>query len=318
MFSGTSKMIKGDGSIPGSGDRSPAVGYLAVALAAFLWALSGSSSKFLFQTGISPFQLVQLRTSLAAGALLVWLLLRKPALLKVAGRDLRHFLVLGTALAGAQWTYFYAISKLQVAAAILLQYQAPVYIALYAVVIGHERLNRRMAGAILGAMAGCYLVVGAYNLELVSLSGRGIASGLASAAFFAWYSLSSEQVLRRYSPWTVIFYALVFAAMIWNVLHPPLAAFRQDYGLKQWGWIMFIGVLGTVLPFGLYNEGLRRIRSTCASIAGTLEPIIAGLAAYVFLNEPLEGFQVLGAGLVIASLVLIQTRTEPICQPKKL
>ena len=299
-------------------DQSPAMGYLVVAGAAFLWALSGSSAKFLFQGGITPFQLVQLRTSLAASVLLVWLLAFKPALLRIAPRDLGGLFMVGLALAGSQLTYFYASSKIQVAAAILLQYQAPVCIALYAVGFDHEKLSPRIILAILGAITGCYLVAGAYNLELLGLSRWGIISGLASAVFYAWYALVSEGGMKKYSPWTVLCYGLVFAALIWNVLHPPLAAFRQGYDLTQWGWILFIGVLGTILPFGLYNEGVKRIRSTCASIAGTLEPFIAGLLAYIFLSEPLGMFQILGAGLVIASLILIQTRKEPLCQPRKL
>ncbi len=41
------------------------LGYLYVSLAAILFAISGTSAKFLFNDGISAFQLIQLRTTLA-------------------------------------------------------------------------------------------------------------------------------------------------------------------------------------------------------------------------------------------------------------
>jgi len=64
------------------------VGYLYVSMAAFLFAISGSASKFLFNAGITPFQMIQLRTTLALAGLLVWLFLRHPSHLKIAPKVL--------------------------------------------------------------------------------------------------------------------------------------------------------------------------------------------------------------------------------------
>lgn len=287
------------------------LGYLCVLLAAFLWAASGSVSKYLFHSGISPFQLVQLRTTVAAGALFLWLFARKRPLLAVRRRHFPYFLLLGIVLAAAQFTYLFAISKIQVAAAILLQYQAPVLVAAFAVLFAGRRLVPSTASALLGAVLGCFLMVGAYRLEMISLNRAGILSGLASAVTFAVYSVKSEHGMRTYSPWTVVLYALLCAAFVWNTLHPPLEAFLHAYQGAVWGGILFVGIFGTVIPYGLYNEGIRRIRSTHASITATSEPVIAGVIAWLFLGERMEGWQMAGAGLVIASLLLLQVRQAP-------
>jgi drug/metabolite transporter (DMT)-like permease len=68
------------------------LGYLYVALAAVLFAISGTSSKFLFHSGITPFQLIQLRTTLAFTCLLIWVGLRHPVLLKISIADLPSIL----------------------------------------------------------------------------------------------------------------------------------------------------------------------------------------------------------------------------------
>jgi drug/metabolite transporter (DMT)-like permease len=290
---------------------SPSLGYAYTLLAAVLWGVSGSSAKFLFNGGVTPFQLVQLRLTITAAALFIWLVLRNRSLLKIHRGDIWYFALFGVAGMGAcQFAYLFAISKIQVAAAILLQYLAPLFIALHAVVFARDRLSPATVAALAGATLGCYLVVGAYNLELLGMNSAGIISGLMSAVAFAWYSIHGEYGMRRYHPWTVLFYAMFFAALVWNVLHPPLEAFFHRYTAAQWGWILYIGILGTLVPFGLYLAGVNLIRSTRASIAATLEPITAGVAAYVFLHEIMEPLQLLGGVLVIASIVLLQVKQE--------
>lgn len=289
----------------------PRRGYLFVFLAALLWAVSGSSAKFLFHQGITPFQLVQVRLTLSTAILFLWLRFQHPALLRISRKDLLYFLILGTAGMGmVQFTYFYAISKIKVAAAILLQYMAPILIALYGVLFAREKLTLPAFMAVLGATTGCWLVVGAYNLDLLAMNLKGIIGGICSAFAFAFYSVYGERGMRRYHPWTVLFYALLFATLLWNMLHPPLESFMHTYSLIEWGWILYIVVLGTVVPFGFYFEGINLIRSTRASITATLEPITAGLVSFLFLGEVLQPLQLLGGILVIASIILLQLRQE--------
>lgn len=290
---------------------NPRRGYAYVILAALLWGVSGSSAKFLFNSGVTPYQVVQLRLTLAAVILMGWLAIRNPALLRIARRDIWYFALFGAVGMGAcQFTYLFAISKIKVAAAILLQYLAPSFIAVHAVVFARDRLSASTVLALAGATIGCYLVVGAYDLQLLSLNLVGVLSGILSAVTFAWYSIHGEYGMRRYNPWTVLFYALLFAALVWNILHPPLEAFFHRYSAVEWGWVLYIGILGTLLPFGLYLEGVNLIRSTRASITAILEPITAGVVSYVFLKETMAPLQIAGGLLVIGSIVLLQLKQE--------
>lgn len=290
---------------------SSQTGCAFVVLAAVLWGVSGTAAKFLFNGGITPFQLVQMRLTITAVALAAGLGLCAPSLLKIDRRDILYFAVFGTVgMASVQFTYLFAISRIHVAAAILLQYLAPGFIAIHAVVFFRDRLNVVTLVALAGAFLGCYLVVGAYNLDLLSMNALGIASGVLSAVSFAWYSIQGEYGMRRYSPWTVLCYAMGFAAITWNVLYPPLEGFLHAHRPIHWFWIFFIGILGTLAPFGFYLEGVSRIRSTRASITATLEPITAGLVAYLFLDEVMAPAQVLGAAIVIGAVALLQIRQE--------
>lgn len=282
-------------------------GYLYVCLASVLFAISGTSSKFLFNTGITPTQLIQMRTTLAWAGLMGWLCLRHSERLKISLRDLPYFFLLGVfGLGSAQFFYLFAISRISVAAAILLHYTGPVFVALYVVLIQRQKIGFISILSIFGTLTGCFFVVGAYNPQLLVLNRLGIISGLLAAVSFAVYSISSDYGMRKYSPYTVLLYGLLFAMLMWNLLHPPLEAFMHRYLPVQWGWILFIGIVGTIIPFGLYFHGIKLIRPAHASITAVLEPVSASVFAAVFLSELMAPMQVSGGLLVIVSIVMLQ------------
>ncbi len=277
-----------------------------MALAALFWASSGTLAKVLFRSGITPPELVQVRVTLASVLLGIGFLIFARNLLTIRARDIGYFFLLGcVVMAALQLTYFYAISKIQVMAAILLQYLSPMLTAVFSIAFWGERLTVSKIGALILALGGCYLVAGGYNLELLHMNRLGILGGLASAVCYAAYSLLGERSMHRYSPWTVAFYALLFAAVTWQVILTPFGFLYESYSLFQWMCIIYIVVPGTIAPFALFFLGINQIRSTRAMITATLEPIAAGVMAFLFLGEHLAALQIAGAVLVVNAIVLL-------------
>jgi drug/metabolite transporter (DMT)-like permease len=286
-------------------------GYLCVAAAAVMWASSGTAGKALFTGGMSPFELVQVRVTVSTVLLTIVFGICFRHLFKIRPRDLWYFFLLGgVVMALVQGTYFYAISKIQVAAAIFLQYLAPVMVAFFSICFWKECLTPTKFGALLLSLGGCYLVVGGYSLHLLKMNQLGIFAGLLSALCFAAYTLIGEKGMHRYSPWTVLFYAFLFATITWHVFYPPFQYLRADFTFAQWGWIFYVSIVGTVLPFGLFFMGVNYVRSTRASITATLEPISAGLFAYLFLGESLQPLQIAGGAMVVTAIVVLQMKKE--------
>jgi len=282
-----------------------------VIMAAVLWSSSGTAGKALFNEGMTPFELVQIRVTLSTIFLLAIYGAFARDFLKIRLSDLGYFFLLGgVTMAMVHATYFFAISKIQVAAAILLQYLAPIFVAVYSISFWKERLTHIKLLSLVLAFGGCYLVVGGYNLQLLFMNRLGVLSGLAAAVSFSGYTLLGERGMHRYSPWTILFYALAFAALTWHIIYPPFHYLRAGFTLTQWGWIIYIVVAGTILPFGLYFVGINYIRSTRAIITATLEPISAGVLAFFLLGEVLEPFQIIGGVFVIGAIVLLQLQRE--------
>lgn len=292
-------------------ERRSIRGYLCVVVAAILWASSATAGKALFATGITPFDLVQVRVTLSTLLLAIVFGFNARDLFRIRATDLGYFLLLGgVGMSLGQVTYFYAISKIQVAAAIFLEYLAPVMVAFFSICFWKERLTPAKLFSIVMSVAGCYLVVGGYNLQLLKMNRVGILCGLFSALCFAAYTLFGERGMHRYSPWTVLFYAFLFSTVSWHIFYTPFKYLCPGYTLEQWYWMLYISVMGTVIPFGLFFVGVNHIRSTRASITATLEPISAGAIAYLFLGEALSALQVLGGALVVGAILLLQLRRE--------
>lgn len=286
-------------------------GYLCVALAAVMWASSGTAGKALFTGGMTPFELVQIRVTVSTVLLLIVFGIRFRQFFRIRLKDLWYFFLLGgVVMALVQMTYFYTISKIQVAAAIFLQYLAPVMVAFFSIFFWKERLTLTKFAALLLSLGGCYLVVGGYNLHLLKMNQLGIFAGVSSALLFAAYTLAGEKGMHRYSPWTVLFYSFLFATITWHTFYTPFQYFRSTFTPAQWGLIFYVSIVGTVLPFGLFFVGVNYVRSTRASITSTLEPISAALFAYLFLGESLQPVQMAGGAMVVTAIVVLQMKNE--------
>ncbi|MBW2310831.1 MAG: EamA family transporter [Deltaproteobacteria bacterium] len=285
--------------------------YFLIIGAAILWASAGTTSKYLFNAGMSPYTLAQFRVSFSSLIIFGYLLAFSRDILRIRVRDLPYLVVLGAlGMGGVQVTYLYAISKIKVAMAILLQYLAPFFVATYSWLFLRESMDRWKVLSILLAFMGCVLVVEAYRVSFLTLNIEGVIAGLLSAGFFSFYSLLGERAMGRYSPWTTLFYALVFSAVLFNIAMPIRHIIAWKAELRWCLSVVYIIVCGTVLPFGLYYMGVEHLRSTRASIVATLEPISAGFLSFIFLGETLTPWQIFGGLLVIIAIVIIQSRRE--------
>jgi drug/metabolite transporter (DMT)-like permease len=286
-------------------------GYLYTLLAATLWGTSGVAAKFLFNTGLAPLQLVQIRVTLSVILLLGVFLLFNRTRLVISRRDLPYFLVFGIlGLAGSQTTYYLTVSKIQVGPAVLIQYLCPVWITLYASLFQGEPISKKMGLALLLAVAGCYFVAGGYRFDLLKLNREGVMIGVISSFFVAFYSLYAEKGLKRYDAWTVLFYGLATGTVFYLFLLPPARMVTAGFTLKTWLLFFYIAIFATIIPFALFFKGIERIRASRASITANWEPVMACLAAYLVLGETLEPLQALGGVGVISAVVLLQLARE--------
>jgi drug/metabolite transporter (DMT)-like permease len=181
-----------------------------------------------------------------------------------------------------------------------------VIVALSAVLLQRQRLSRWTVAALGAAVSGSALLVLGAKGGVGHVGAAGVVAGLVAACSFAFYTIWSNRYVQKTDPWTVLVYALLCAALVWNVLRPSWVALSASYVWTTWLAFAFIAVFGTLLPFGAYLSSLQSISASHASITATLEPVVAGVVAFALLSEALVPLQLLGGAGIVAGVFMVQ------------
>ena len=80
---------------------------------------------------------------------------------------------------------------------------------------------------------------------------------------------------------------------------------------RAWPAIAAIGYHASFLAIQAFYAGARRIGAAQAALLSTVEPLTIVALAWLVLGERLEPIQLVGAGLIMVSVVVAQTAPRP-------
>jgi drug/metabolite transporter (DMT)-like permease len=300
--------------------RRPRLGYAMAAVAAVLWGINGGVSKTILATGLSSERLAQVRSLGAALGLVAILAVTAPGRLRLTRRELPYVVTFGVGgLAFVQWFYFLAIHRLAIGVALLIEYLAPLLVALWARFVGHEHVRRRIWVALALALMGLGLIVNVFGGGS-SLSTAGVMFALGGAFAYALYVLLAEHVVGDRDPVSLLAWGFLFASVFWAVLVPwwsfpghiltgdtSLGGNLHAQHLPVWLLALWMIALGTIAPFFLLVSALRHLPAMRVGIVAMLEPVAGAVVAWAWLGETFGGVQLAGAIVVLAAIVLAQT-----------
>ena len=273
-----------------------------------MWALHGSLARYLLDDGVGALRLSQLRSAGSWLILLLVLSVVRRDLLRVQPRQIPALAFLGIAgLAAVHAFYFLAIERLQIGVALTIQYLAPLVLLMWLRLVHGRRLSGGLWGAVALSVAGCFLVVRAY--EVAALDALGVAAAFGSTAGFAIYLVGSERAGHRHWPVTTLLWAFGFASLFWALVTPwwsfPFAALSSPRNA-----LLGLGVIviGTLVPFTLMVSALRDIPAPRAAVVATLEPVLGAAFAYLLHSEALAPPQLAGSAAVLVAVVWVQSR----------
>jgi drug/metabolite transporter (DMT)-like permease len=205
--------------------------------------------------------------------------------------------------------------------ALLLEFTAPVLVALWARFVQHQDLGRSVWLALGLSLAGLTLVAQVW--EGFSLDVIGALAGLGAALSLATYYIAGKRAMTSRDTLSLAFWAFVIATVFWTLVHPwwtvPWDLMNETVVLPGdidgltvpvWGLIAWVIVLGTVVPFLLVLGALRHLPVTTAGIVGMVEPVLAGIVAWIWLGENLSFTQIVGAVVVLVGILIAQLATN--------
>lgn len=199
----------------------------------------------------------------------------------------------------AVYLYFFAIERLEVGPATVLNFSGPCYAAIFAVIFLKERLNVHLVGGLVLATGGALLVAWSTGSGGKPLAAAGVAAGLLSAVFSGAASTTIRSLRRDTDAATVL---LSFCVVGLLVAGFPAAASWKPVTPRLLGMGLAIGLVSTAAQL-LYTHAFGFVSVAVGSATTQLTPAIAWVLGVLFLGESVSMFSVLGSALCVSGVL---------------
>ena len=278
-------------------------------MGALFWGLSGTSVQFLENAKHLNVEWLLEARLLVAGLLTILLAYIQDGIcifdIFKHPKDFGKLLIFGLlGIALAQYSYFKAIAISGVGVATVLQYVAPTLLIIYLFLRYFKKPTPAEFCCVLLALTGTICIVSQEGLDISTINGDALFWGLISAASICVYTLQPIELLKKYSTTSIVGFAMFICGIL------SLAMFQQidsEAILDGMTWLglFTIIILGTVVSFNAYIEGVRRIGAIQGSILSSLEPISAALFGWALLGNEFTLVGIFGMFCIIATVFII-------------
>lgn len=291
-------------------ERKRLIAILELTLAVLAWGGSFVATKIALQE-VSPATIIWLRFGIGVLILGVAVLARHQVTLP-AWRELGYFALLGfLGITFHQWLQANGLKTAQATTTAWIVATTPIFIALLGWLVLKEKLRLVQGFGILLAALGVLLVVSRGNFSSLGNGSFGAPGDfliLLSSPNWAIFSVLSRRGLRQFLAATMMLYVMGFGWLFSSIFlfaGPGLSEIGQ---LTQPGWlaIAFLGVFCSGLAYIFWYDGLKALPVAQAGAFVYLEPFVTVLVAWVVLSEPLLWASLLGGGLILAGVWLVQ------------
>ena len=170
------------------------------------------------------------------------------------------------------------------------------------------RSRRRPKGyelaALLLALGGTFILATHGNPGSMALSPEALWWGIGSAAMMAVYNLLPGKLMKKYGTFCVIGWGMLVGGTFLSAFTRPWHVEGQ-WDLRGVGAIAVVIVVGTVLSFSFYMEGVRLIGAPRASLLASVEPVTATIASALFMHVVFVSMDVAGIFCILAAVLLL-------------
>lgn len=248
------------------------------------------------------------------------LLLEGPAALKPLRANPRLWMMLGVMAASGVLAFnslvYLALTETTSTNAALINATTPILTLFLAALLGNavgtgggKLAVRSLAGALLGVAGVAWIVSRGSLAALADLSlNRGDALMLVAALAWALYTVVSGGVARQMSPLSAVTVSALMALPVLAVIGGPgLAGSTAAFTPLIVSGLIYVGLFASVAAYLSWNTGIGRLGASRGAIFLNLIPVFTALLAFVALGERLEPAQLVGGGLVLLGVTLVNT-----------
>jgi drug/metabolite transporter (DMT)-like permease len=237
--------------------------------------------------------------------------------LKAKRREIPTLIFYGVfGYAMVQLGYFIGISRgVPLSLVLIIEFTAPIWIVLWIKFVRKSVVAKDMWVAIALSLLGLIMVAKVWQGFAFDLIGSLGALGAAMA--LAVYFLMSQSQGTKRSAQAMVVWGMGVAGLFWSIVLPiwnfPTAIFTteinlqgrfSDYSAPGWLLIAYIIVFGTLVPYLFVVGGIRRLSASTSSVIGMLEPVIAGVFAWIWLSQSWSAIQLFGGVIVLIGIYI--------------
>ncbi len=289
------------------------MGMLFVAGGAILFASKGLFSKALYQRGVGFELLVAVRAVLAM-PLFAWVALRPR--LDANGAPppaARPRAILAAALAGIICYYvgamvdFWALMLIDASIERVLLFSYPALVILISSLRTRRAPDSRVVLAMAVTYLGIFFAMG--GVDLVELRQNLFGAGLVliAALTTALYFLIGERYTHELGSTRFAAIAMSASAVLVAAHFLVFRSLSELRALDAHDWLLLVvlAIACMFVPGLLQAEGVRRVGAQRAAIGSTVGPPTTIALAAIFLDERLNGWQLLGSAMIVVSVLVL-------------
>lgn len=274
-------------------------GVIFALVAGILFGLIGPTTKIAYNSGASVALTIFLRYAVASIIILPFIPYQKN-LLEIFKKNLKYFLSISAGSILLTLGLLTSVIFIEVSLTILIFCLYPIYVLLFSIIVDKEKISLTVKILFFVTFLGIVLVIGP-SFKVINIIGILLAF-LASLGSTSMIIVNQKMSIKGISPIPINIFINVFNTFFFFVILKIFFSLNFNFDINIY---LLILIPSVCYSFALLSQliAIPKIGQSYTALFLYLEPVVGVLGAVFLLKENLETYQMIGASIVIISLL---------------
>ena len=274
-------------------------GVIFALVAGILFGLIGPTTKIAYNSGASVALTIFLRYAVASIIILPFIPYQKN-LFEIFTKNLKYFLSISAGSILLTLGLLTSVIFIEVSLTILIFCLYPIYVLLFSIIVDKEKISLTVKLLFFVTFLGIVLVIGP-SFKVINIVGILLAF-LASLGSTSMIIINQKMSLKGISPIPINIFINIFNTIFFFVILKIFFSLNFNFDISIY---LLILIPSVCYSFALLSQliAIPKIGQSYTALFLYLEPVIGVLGAVFLLKENLGTYQMIGASIVIISLL---------------
>ena len=274
-------------------------GVIFALVAGILFGLIGPTTKIAYNSGASVALTIFLRYAVASIIILPFIPYQKN-LLEIFTKNLKYFLSISAGSILLTLGLLTSVIFIEVSLTILIFCLYPIYVLLFSIIVDKEKISLTVKILFFVTFLGIVLVIGP-SFKVINIVGILLAF-LASLGSTSMIIVNQKMSIKGISPIPINIFINVFNTIFFFIILKIFFSLNFNFDINIY---LLILIPSVCYSFALLSQliAIPKIGQSYTALFLYLEPVVGVLGAVFLLKENLETYQMIGASIVIISLL---------------